>query len=211
MNFFNVHHHHRKILQGIYNLNLDEEIPESYFSVGIHPKYSERVTSEDWDQLEKLTRHPKCIAIGECGLDGLLPIQLSIQESVFRKQIALAQVQKKPLIIHCVRRFNEILQLTKNSDIPLILHGFNKKEAVANSLLRQHFYISFGESLLYHVNLQELVKKMPIDHILLETDDAEITVSELYHRIAELRSIDIQELCKQINQNLSIFNIPLTS
>ena len=109
MKFFDFHHHKKSVEYGIYNLNLFEKVPDFPFSVGIHPKD----ISEDWeksfDWVQEISKNPNCFAIGECGLDGLINIDETLQKKVFEQQILWAKEIRKPLIIHSVRKFYELI------------------------------------------------------------------------------------------------------
>ena len=207
MVFFDLHHHHSSKKSGIYNLNFGETIPENYFSVGIHPAASANVSVEIWQWVENSVQHKNCVAIGECGLDGLVDVSEVEQQSTFCRQIDLANQVQKPIIIHCVRRFPQIIRLSKKSQVPLIVHGFNKNYAVGEELKKHNFYLSFGKSILQNVNLQHLIRDFPIEKLFLETDAQTFDIIELYQRVATLKKISVTQLKNQIKENLQIFNI----
>ena len=78
--FFDFHHHFRGRECGIYNLDFTEEIPENYFSVGLHPNKIDENYKQSLDKIKEISQHPNCLAIGECGLDGLVSANESLQE-----------------------------------------------------------------------------------------------------------------------------------
>ena len=206
MYFFDFHHH-KKNTFGIYNYFLSEELPKSYFSVGVHPKDIDNNIDEKLAAIKKISQHPYCVAIGECGLDALVNTDENLQEEIFLKQILWANEIEKPIIIHCVRRFSQLLTYKKEAKVPMIVHGFNKKHELAQSLVQQGFYLSFGKSLLYNQPLQKSVIQLPLERILLETDDADIDIQQLYHLLSEIKKISIEGIQNQINENISkIFN-----
>lgn len=207
MEFFDLHHHHSPKKSGIYNLNFGEAIPESYFSVGIHPAASADVSEETWQWVENSAQHKNCVAIGECGLDGLVKVSEKVQQSVFHRQIDLANKVQKPVIIHCVRRFSQIIQHSKKSAVPLIVHGFNKNQAVGEELKKHNFYLSFGKSVLHNVNLQHFIKDFPLEKLFLETDSQAFDIIELYQKVAVLKNFPLNQVKNQIEENLQIFNI----
>ena len=102
MNFFDFHHHDADRKSGIYNLKFNEEIPEIFFSAGIHPDAVADDFEEKLNWLRDISAHKNCVAIGECGLDGLIDVDEKLQEKAFQAQIEIANSVKKPLIIHCV-------------------------------------------------------------------------------------------------------------
>lgn len=207
MTYFDFHHHHIQRENGIYNLRFNETVPFGLFSAGIHPNDAGWNIPNQFDWLEEISKHKNCVAIGECGLDGLIDVNNSIQEDVFNRQIELANERNKPLIIHCVRRFSQLIPLKKKAKVPMIVHGFNKRKTVGEELLRNQFYLSFGKTVLHHVNLQQFVKDFPLEKLFLETDDDDFNVQELYQKVAELKGITIEELQEKIEENLKIFNI----
>lgn len=207
MTYFDFHHHHIQRENGIYNLRFNETVPFGLFSAGIHPNDAGWNIPNQFDWLEEISKHKNCVAIGECGLDGLIDVNNSIQEDVFNRQIELANERNKPLIIHCVRRFSQLIPLKKKAKVPMIVHGFNKRKTVGEELQKHHFYLSFGKTVLHHVNLQQFVKDFPLEKLFLETDDDDFNLQELYQKVAELKGITIEELQEKMKENLKIFNI----
>ncbi len=205
MKFFDFHHHDVQKEWGIYNLDFNEMPPNAWFSAGIHPaKISENFEMQlSW--LKEISQNNNCVAIGECGLDGLIQVDEKLQEEVFLMQIELANEIKKPLIIHCVRRFPKLISLSKSAEVPLIIHGFNKKKSIGEELLNNQFYLSFGKSLLENVNLQNFLREISLDNIFLETDDADFEIKKLYQKVSEIKNISEEDLIKIIRENLKIF------
>lgn len=202
MDFFDFHHHKKSISKGIYNLEYGETPPEFPYSIGIHPQdiQFENIESQfDW---VKSTITEDCFAIGECGLDGLISIEQNLQEQVFKRQIEISNELKKPLIIHCVRKFYEVISFRKIANQPMIIHGFNKKQSFADDLLKNKFYLSFGKAVLYNLSLQNVLKTTPLDKIFLETDNEDFNIEELYIKVSELKGISLEKLNEQISENL---------
>jgi len=202
MSYFDFHHHKKNITEGIYNLELFQTNPGIPYSAGIHPKDIDEDNLTKQIEWLKKSITENCIAIGECGLDAMVEAHAEVQNKVLLEQINIANEFKKPLIIHCVRRFPEIILFRKKSEFPMILHGFNKKQAVADSLLSNNFYLSFGKAVLYNLSLQNTLKTAPLDKIFLETDDAEFNIEELYHKVSEIKKISTEDLQDQIFTNL---------
>lgn len=200
MDFLDFHHHQRN-KNGIYSLNLTDEIPAGKFSAGLHPKDITDNWQTDLESIKKISLSENCLAIGECGLDGLIDIDEKLQNEIFQAHINWAGEIKKPIIIHCVRRFSQILHY-KTAKVPLVIHGFNKKENIAQELLDAGFYLSFGKAALDHLPLQNTIKNIPIRRFFLETDDSDFEISELYEKVAEIRSISLENLKDQMWENL---------
>ena len=209
MNFFDFHHHDADRKSGIYNLKFNEEIPEIFFSAGIHPKSLSDGLEKQLIWLQEISVAENCVAIGECGLDGLIDVDEESQEKAFQAQIEIANSVKKPLIIHCVKTFSQLLQFRKMSKVPMIIHGFNKRKTIGDDLLKNGLCLSFGKSVLYNVNLQDFVKHLPIENLFLETDSADFEIKELYQKVADLRNMRLEDLSKKIKNNLKNLQIPI--
>lgn len=202
MDFFNFHHHRKNTANGIYNLGFGETPPEFPYSIGIHPHAIDKDHTEDQWTWFRSNITDNCFAIGECGLDSVAPTDEKIQGEIFLKQIQWANEIKKPMIIHCVRKFYEVISYKKYAGQPMIIHGFNKKEHVASDLLSNNFYLSFGKAVLYNLSLQHTLKNTPLNKIFLETDDDDFNIEELYGKTAEIKGISLESLNKQITENL---------
>lgn len=209
MEFFDFHHHDFNKKNGIYNLKLNEIPPANYFSAGIHPQDISDRCEEDFLWLKTIVKLENCIAIGECGLDGLIEIDENLQHEIFQKQIELANEIRKPIIIHCVKRFSQLIHFKKKSKVPMIVHGFNKRKTIGDEMLKNEFCLSFGKSALYNVNLQDFLKEIPIDQLFLETDSADFEIKDLYYKIAELKSCRIEDFQQKIKRNLKNLQISI--
>ena len=202
ISFFDFHHHHPTFKNGIYNLPLFSEPVDFPFSAGIHPQDIKENYDAAFSWLKDISTHQHCLAIGECGLDGLVDVDLRIQEEVFENQIKLANTVHKPVIIHCVRKHYELISFKKLAKTPMIVHGFNKKLEVAEALIKEDFYLSFGKALLQNVSLQELIKNLDARKYFLETDAADLDIENLYKKVAEIREESLETIINQINRNL---------
>ena len=96
-----------------------------------HPWYiDENRLENDMKTIEEKLQLSECLALGECGLDKRIEIPLNIQIEVFEKQIALAEKYQKPLVLHLVAAFDELIEIKKRLkiNVPIIIHGFSKNE-----------------------------------------------------------------------------------
>jgi len=165
-------------------LKLAEKYDEVYFSVGIHP-YD--VDSYDERMLEEFSRHPKCIAIGECGLDYFrLPedeeekkANVAKQKEVFIAQIEFAKKVKKPLIIHVRDSSNDSRQILMDynaKEVGGVLHCYNASEHLL-PLTDHGFYYGIGGVLTFKnaKKLVEVLPKVPKDRLIIETDAPYLT------------------------------------
>lgn len=209
MILFDFHHHNRENTYGIYNLEPKEIVTEKKISVGIHPKDIDENWEENFEKIKEISLLPNCVAIGECGLDGLISVNENLQKEVFERHILWANQINKPVIIHCVKRFSEIIPFQKIAEIPLVIHGFNKKKTIADEMLRHGFYLSFGKSVLHSLSLQSILKEFPLEKMFLETDDANFNIEELYQKTAEIKGISIENLHNKILKNLESLPIKI--
>ena len=175
--------------------------------MGIHPKDIDENWQKHFEAFKKILLQDNCLAIGECGLDALIDIDANLQKTVFERQILWANEIQKPVIIHCVKWFQELIPFQKLAEVPLIIHGFNKKKSVADEMLKHGFFLSFGKSVLYNLSLQSILKEIPIDKIFLETDDTDFDIAELYQKVSEIKEISLEELQKKISENLQSINV----
>ena len=209
MILFDFHHHNRENTYGIYNLEPKEIVTDKKFSAGIHPKDIDENWEENFEKIKEISLLPNCVAIGECGLDGLISVNENLQKEVFENHILWANQIKKPVIIQCVKRFSEIIPFQKTAKIPLVIHGFNKKKTIADEMLKHGFYLSFGKSVLHSLSLQSILKEFPLEKIFLETDDANFNIKELYQKTAEIKGISIENLHNKILKNLESLPIKI--
>ena len=133
---------------------------------------------------------------------------MELQTSVFKQQLELVKQTDKPIILHCVAAYDEIIAIKKELKVenPMIIHGFSKNEQVANSLLKNGFYLSFGKYLLRNPELEKVFKFAPENRILLETDTIEESIYEVYEKGAFIKGILVEEMKAIVFRNYaSIF------
>ncbi|QSB25024.1 TatD family hydrolase [Flavobacterium sp. CLA17] len=208
MEFFNFHTHQftnqSDILELVnqYPREFDASIP--FYSIGIHPWYiAEDKIDADLKIIEEKLQTENCLAIGECGLDKRIEIPLDLQTSVFEKQLILAEKYKKPVVIHCVAAFQEVIAIKKKRKItvPMIIHGFSKNSQLADQLIKEGFYISFGKYLLRNPELRTVFQQIPNDRFFLETDTVEETIQQVYDLASEYKNINNSALQDIISTN----------
>ncbi len=162
-----------------------------FYSVGIHPWDVRQTNETDFQKLEKFCRNEKVHLIGECGLDKNKDIPFDVQLAVFERHIQLSELLDKPLIIHCVGYFNEIMALrkVKKPKQHWIIHGFRGKPQLAEQLLKAGFSLSFGEK----INT-ESVEVCPLEHLFVETDESLKSLSEIYAEIAKIKDCSVEDI-----------------
>ncbi len=198
--FYNLHTHKSANLPGV--LEIVNQYPNEFdasiqfFSIGIHPWYiNVEKVEEDLVIIEEKLQLQNCLAIGECGLDKRIEIPLEIQTEVFEKQLVLAKKYKKPVILHCVSAYQEVVEIKKRLqiDVPMVIHGFSKNEQVAKSLLDNGFYLSFGKYLLRNPELASVFEQVPNHQFLLETDMIEETIYDVYEKASSIKKINMED------------------
>lgn len=174
------------------------------YSVGIHPMYIVGATVEHQLELvESAVQYDNVIAIGEAGFDARSVTDMEQQRRVFVRQAEIAERVLKPVIIHCVHAYNEIVAAKRQCKphMPWIVHGFNKHPKLAQELLSHGLLLSFGAALLdSRSHAAEVLQQTPPERMFLETDTASSNIDAVYARAAELRGISI-EVLKEIIMN----------
>jgi TatD DNase family protein len=184
-----------------------------YFSIGIHPWYikNQETPGKQLKLLADIASHSHCLAIGEAGLDKVTETGWNLQEKAFIEQIGIAERSGKPMIIHCVKAWDEILKLRKqeNSTVPWIIHGFNSSEQMARQLLDSGCMLSFGKMIMKpDSKAAKVLMNLKFDEFFLETDDAEIMIEQVYEKASEIRNESIEDLkLQQCNNFERIFGI----
>lgn len=215
MKYTNLHTHkytnQETVLEVVnqYPNNFDPNIRT--YSVGIHPWHIDTNSVEaDLNIIENSLQLHGCFAIGECGLDKKIKIPLALQIPIFEKQLLLAQKYNKPVIVHCVLAFQELIEIKNRLQItvPLIIHGFSKNEILGKQLLDNGFYFSFGKNLLLNPESEIFFEQVPNDAFFLETDSSDFSIEEIYEKASKYKNIDLKILKSIVYINfLRIFDL----
>ncbi len=208
--FINLHTHQfskdSEVIEVVnqYPWAFDASIPN--YSIGIHPWFiDENRLAADLDCIAEKLQLAPCLALGECGLDKRIDIPMAVQMSVFRKQLEIAMQTHKPIVLHCVAAYDEVIAIKKEMKIanPMIVHGFSKNEQVAQSLLNNGFYLSFGKYLVRNPEMEKVLKFVPENQILLETDTIEESIYQVYEKAAAVKGISVAEMKAIVFDNFS--------
>jgi TatD DNase family protein len=161
------------------------------FSTGIHPFEISELSPQIWETLELCLADQRFVALGECGMDKNCNISSEIQKEIFQKQIFISEKFQKPLIIHCVGMYNELMTLRKELKPSQlwIVHGFRGKPELAQQLMKSGIKLSFGDKFN-----SDSIKITPIDQIFIETDVSEISLIDIYQNIAGIKHCSINDL-----------------
>lgn len=190
------------------------DIRSGHYSCGLHPL---RVNEENMEELLRsvkyLASQPACLAVGECGLDKTAGSDLALQQRAFRQQILLANELGKPLMIHCVKAFNELVNCLRlaGNQVPVIIHGFDHGENIARLLSNEGCYFSFGKALLgMDSNASKVIKAVGRKKLFLETCDSDLRISHVYAKAASLLGVSEEILKMQLRSNFEhVFSVRL--
>ena len=213
--YFNIHTHHSAqdtdYTVAVSSLYSDFALASSgrLCSLGLHPWYLENHV-QLLQELKKYAGLANVLAIGECGLDKLCHTNWNLQLAVFREQIVLADTLCKPLIIHCVRASDELIKIVdeQRPTVPVIVHGFNNKGGIAEKLINNGMYLSFGAAILNHDSpAAHGLRNIPAEKFFLETDNADVAIGDIYRAAAALRNVTEEEVILQVQHNFTaVFN-----
>ncbi len=176
------------------NSDLGRAEPTLFATAGIHPQEAHQATPESLAKLERLAADPRCLAIGEIGLDyyHLDNPDIPTQQAAFIAQMKIAAAARKPITIHCrtsdlatpsakaryqpANAWEDLLRLIHEhwtpTGLPGIMHCFSGNQDQAGRALAAGFYLSFAGNLTYprSTTIQAVAASAPEDRILVETD-----------------------------------------
>ena len=199
-------------------LNAAEEYDEVYAAIGHHPNNATGYTHEITDEVRELARHPKCLAIGETGLDDYRDYApRADQERAFQAHIEVARELGKPLVIHTrAAEDDTITTLAQHAQgLEVILHCFSMPDRL-EECLEHGWWISFAGNVTYPKaqDLAEAAERVPLDRLLVETDAPYLTPQEVRKErnrpeyvvhtarfVAERRGISYKELETAVEAN----------
>lgn len=145
---------------------------QQYYSLQLHPWHLSNPADISCfvEKARQLKSDPHFLAIGECGLDSLCQTPLPLQRQAFIAALQVASELQKPVIIHCVRLWAEMMEdvaqiLGKEPSTEPIIHGFRKGPTLAQQLLNAGFSISLG-----HKSHPDVEKIIPHDRLYHESD-----------------------------------------
>ena len=199
MTLFDCHSHRTDFTEGSI-FNADLIVPKKgWFSAGLHPWNTHSFFDDT--QLKVLLKHPRCLALGEIGLDRVKGPDFSIQTERFVQQLFINQEFNLPVILHEVRSFEDIVASKMDfSNQKWVLHGFQKIKNLDRAL-EKGFYLSIGGAILNNEKLSEAIKQIPKDKILIESDTHVSLLPEIYSCIAKALNLEIILLQQIIEGN----------
>jgi len=211
-------------------IEISEKYSQGIFaSVGMHP---ENIGKEifDYEKYKSLSDSKKVVAIGETGLDYWYRPKTKKKRAEFEekqkellsKQLSLAKELNLPVIFHCRTAHNDLLKILsakENSNLKGVIHCFTGNWKQAEKYLNMGFYLGFT-GIIFKLNLDEIIKKAPLDRILIETDcpflsplaeikrNEPLFVKHIAEKIAKVKNVTFEEVAKQTTYNAKkLFNI----
>ena len=204
-------------------LEISEKYSQGVFaSMGIHP---ENIGKEifDYKKYKKLSLYEKVVAIGEIGLDYWYSPKTKKKQAEFKekqkelliKQINMANKLELPVIFHCRKAHNDLLEILstkENSNLKGVIHCFTGNWDQTKKYLNMGFYLGFT-GIIFKFDLDEVIKKAPLDKILIETDcpflsplaetkrNEPLFVKYIAKKIAEIKNVSFEEIAKQTTHN----------
>ena len=211
-------------------IEISEKYPQGVFaSVGMHP---ENIRKEvfDHEKYKSLTDSKKVVAIGEIGLDYWYRPKTKKKRTEFEekqkelllKQLNLAKELNLPVIFHCRTAHDDLLEILsakENSNLRGVVHCLTGNWNQTEKYLNMGFYLGFT-GIIFKLNLDEIIKKIPLDRILIETDcpflspldkvkrNEPLFVKYIVEKIAKLKNITFEEVAEKTSKNAKIlFNL----
>lgn len=184
------------------NSTVYQQNPNIFFSAGIHPWFTQNWRSQ-LEMVRQLAQLSHNIAIGECGLDKTVPTELNEQIELFKTQIVISEILCKPLIIHCVKAYNELLEIRKETQarMPWIIHGFSGSIQMAKQCSGEGMILSFGQALFNSKSkVNQVVNAEDQFPFLLETDESHFSIDEIYAQYVKIKGITLNELKKALSE-----------
>lgn len=216
--FIDIHVHGGTPSSGIFILESlmahESKIPAAIagvaFTYGIHPWF---LNESNYKQLiisvESLITHPDIIAIGEAGFDRLRGPSPELQRRAFEDQIIISEKIRKPVVVHCVRAWDELLAVHKKlkPEMSWLIHGYRGNVKLATQLISKGMYLSFWFDFVLRPGSGDLLRHLPTDRIFLETDGANVDIKNIYDKVASDLDLSVDELKSIILKNFNRWRI----
>ena len=188
-----------------------------YGALGIQPEAVETTTLEDFKFIEEHINDDKVLAIGEIGLDYHYDIDREKQKEVFKRQLELAKKYNKPVIVHSRDCIGETYDILKTSGVKGIMHCYSGSVEMAREFCKIGFYLGIGGIVTFKnaVKLLKVIKEIPLEYIVLETDSPYLSpepyrgrtnepanVSVILQRICDIKGLNYNDACDVTTGNV---------
>lgn len=205
-------------------LELVKKYENVYGTLGIHPEEIDSITNESFKIIEDNINNDKIVAIGEIGLDYYwVKDNKDKQKEIFERQVELASKYKKRVVVHSRESIQDTYDILKKYNVVGTIHCFNSSLEMAKEFIKLGYKIGIGGVVTFKNSkkLQDIVKEIELENILLETDSPYLTPepfrgkrnnpSNVYFvalKVSELKNISLEEVLNKTNENaLKSYNI----
>ena len=207
-------------------LKLAEKYPSVFATCGIHPHEAGKAPKRYLYELEAFIQHPKMVAVGEIGLDYHYDFSdRKIQRRVYHEQLEMAKSLDFPAVVHCRESDDDILDGIQNSGLNQgVIHCFASNVGFAQKILETGFHISFTGMITFIKELEDVVKEIPLDRMMVETDSPYLSpkpfrgkqnqpknVLHVAEKVAELKEISLEEVAESTTETAHHLFTKLTS
>jgi len=178
--------------------------PGIAFTIGLHPWFFvDNNYEKPLLKIKEYAAQNHIIAVGEAGYDKIRGASSDLQKLVFEKQAVIAEEHKIPLIIHCVKGWDELLASNKKlkPSVPWLIHGFHGKIETARQLLDRGMYLSVWYSFALIPQSADLIKFIPKERLFLETDGADVDIRDIYNKVSKDLKTSTEDLKSIIFEN----------
>lgn len=198
-------------------IELSKKYENVYYCLGIHPEFY----NEDFKELEKLAYHvlpdSKFVAIGEIGLDYHYDKEHKNEQlELFKKQLELAADLDLPIIVHTRESTQDMINTLKDFNLKGIIHCFSGSIETAEILMKMGYHIGVGGVMTFkNSKVGEVIKRIPIEYITLETDAPYLTpepnrgkqnsskyIKDIAEYLAKIKEISLEEVMIKTEQNV---------
>lgn len=188
-----------------------------YGTLGIHPESADTYTEEDLKYVEEHINDPKVVAIGEIGLDYYwTKDNKDKQKELFEYQLKLAEKVNKPVVIHSREATQDTIDMLGKYNVTGVIHSFSGSYETARIYIKKGFLLGINGVITFkNCNLKDVVEKLDLGNIVLETDSPYLTpvpyrgkrndpshIWDIAEYVAKLKGISIEELSKETNGNI---------
>ena len=204
-------------------LNLIAKYKNIYGAIGIHPESVDTYKEEDLKEIEKNLDNKKVIAIGEIGLDyHYTKENKEKQKNLFEQQLSIALKHNLPVIIHSREATEDTINTLKKYKTRGVIHSFSGSKETAQIYIKMGYLLGINGVITFkNSKLKEVIKEIPLENIILETDSPYLTpepfrgkrneparILDIARFICDLKNISLEELSKITNDNIKrIFDI----
>ncbi|MER3328600.1 MAG: TatD family hydrolase [Candidatus Kapaibacterium sp.] len=195
-----------------------------YFGIGVHPHSADKFDDEVERRIREIAKHPKCVAIGEIGLDYYYH-ELSaadVQKKAFRRQIEIAKELEKPIIVHNRDSDDDLIEILKeyqDGNLKAVLHCFPESKELLGKAIDLGFNVSFTGNITFKKSEhKEVLELVPLDRFMIETDSPYMApvpnrgkrnepsfVQEIAKKISEVKNMNYENILEQSTKNAKSF------